>query len=49
MKENKTTKIDIRMSIQEKEIIKEYAAAHNLSISELVRMALNQIIGGQKL
>lgn len=46
MLENKTTKIEIRMSIQEKEAIKEYAAAHNLSISELVRLALNQKIGG---
>lgn len=48
MKEAKQTKLDVRMSIQEKEIIKEYAAAHNLTISELVRMALNQVIGGNK-
>jgi len=48
MLDTKQTKIEIRMSIQEKEAIKEYAAAHNLSISELVRIALNQKIGGSK-
>lgn len=48
MLETKQTKIEIRMSIQEKERIKEYAAAHDLSISELVRIALNQIIGGKQ-
>lgn len=46
MKENKTTKIDVRMSQQEKEALKAYAEAHNTTISELVRMALNNIMRG---
>lgn len=47
MKENKNTKIDVRMSQQEKELLKAFAADRNLTISELVRQALNQIIGGK--
>ncbi len=46
MKENKTTKIDIRMTTQEKEQLKEFAEGCNITISELVRQALNNIIGG---
>jgi predicted DNA binding CopG/RHH family protein len=46
MAEAKQAKIEIRMSIQEKDAIKEYAAAHNLTVSELVRIALNKTIGG---
>lgn len=46
MKENKTTKIDIRMTAQEKEQLKAFAEGRNISISELVRQALNNIIGG---
>ena len=48
MADTKQAKIEIRMSVQEKDIVKEYATAHSLSVSELVRMALNQIIGGKK-
>lgn len=48
MKENKSTKIDIRISQEEKERFKAFAAERDLSLSELVRMALNYIVGGQK-
>lgn len=48
MRDNKNTKIDIRMSIQEKEQLKEYAAAAGMSISEFVRMAIYHQIGGKK-
>ena len=48
MRENKTTKIDIRISQEEKDRFKAYAAERNVSLSELVRMALNYVVGGQK-
>lgn len=47
MKPGKTTKLDVRMSQQEKEILKEFAAERNITMSELVRQALNYIIGGK--
>lgn len=40
MKENKSVRIEIRLTPREKELIKEYACAHDISVSELVRMAL---------
>ena len=46
MKDIKTVKLDIRLTAAEKELIKKFAADHNLTMSELVRSALNQIIGG---
>ena len=46
MKDNKTTKIDVRMTIQEKEQLKQFAESRKITISELVRQALNNIIGG---
>lgn len=48
MKDNKTTKIDVRMSQQEKEQLKAYAAEHETTISELVRQALNYIMRGNQ-
>ena len=45
MKESKTTKIDIRLTTQEKERLKQFAAERKTTISELVRQALNQIMG----
>ena len=46
MKENKTVKIEVRLTPREKELIKEYASARNTTISELVRMALlNKVMG----
>ena len=41
MKESKTTKIDIRLTTQEKERLKQFAAERKTTISELVRQALN--------
>ena len=43
-KETKDTKIDFRLTKAEKEYIKEYAAAHNMSVGELIRMALDRLI-----
>lgn len=40
MKENKSVRIEIRLTPREKELIKAYAEAHNTNVSELVRLAL---------
>lgn len=44
MKENKNVRIEIRMTPIEKEKLKEFAAKHNTTISELVRQALTEFI-----
>lgn len=48
MRENKTTKIDVRMSQQEKEKLKAIAAERGLTISEFVRAALYQYTAQNK-
>ena len=40
MKEVKTKKIDVRVTPEEKELIKAQAAAYDLTVSELIRKAL---------
>ena len=40
MKDKKSAKIEVRLTPKEKELIKEYAEAHHITISELVRWAL---------
>ena len=37
MKDKRTAKIDIRVTPEEKELIKEYAAKHDMKVSELIR------------
>ena len=39
-KEIKNVRIEVRLTPREKELIKNYASAHNTTISELVRIAL---------
>ena len=46
MKENKDFQIKVRLTQTERRAVQEYAAAHNLSISELVRQALYRYLGG---
>lgn len=41
MKDNKTTRIEIRVTPKEKDMIKEWAAKHNITVSEAVRMLCN--------
>lgn len=49
MKENKNVSIEFRLTPKEKELIKEFAREHNLSVSEFIRMAcFNQINKGDK-
>ena len=48
MKEIKDKKIDFRVSATEKERIKEYAEEHEMTVSELLRAALNRFIAIEK-
>ena len=48
MKEKREYQLKVRLTNSEKERVTEFAAAHNITISELVRQALNYIIGGNK-
>ena len=44
MKENKCVSIEFRLTPREKELIKEYAKEHNISVSEFIRITcLNKI------
>lgn len=43
MKEIKNTKIELRITQQDKEKIKEYADKHNMTMSEFIRFACEKI------
>lgn len=43
MKENKQENIKVRITTKEKERIAEYCEAHNITISEFIRMAVSRI------
>jgi antitoxin component of RelBE/YafQ-DinJ toxin-antitoxin module len=44
LKETKETYLKMRVTTKEKERVKEYAEAHNMTVSELMRMALDRIM-----
>lgn len=44
MKENKQENIKVRITPKEKERIVEYCEAHNLSISEFIRIAVSRML-----
>lgn len=46
MKENREYQLKVRLTNSEKEALVEAAAASNMSISDFVRMAIYQRIGG---
>jgi len=46
MKENKDYQLKVRLTKSERELLVEAASSANVSISEYVRMALYQKIGG---
>ena len=48
MKENKDSQIKVRLTQTERKAVQDYAAAHSLTISELVRQALYRMLGGNK-
>lgn len=44
MKENKDFQIKFRLTASQKQAIEEYCQAHNLSVSEFLRMAVNEFL-----
>lgn len=44
MKENKTVQIKFRLTENQKKEVEAYAAAHCLNISEVMRLALNELL-----
>lgn len=44
IKETKETYLKMRVTTKEKERVKEYAEAHDMTISELMRMALDRLM-----
>ena len=44
VKETKDTFFKMRMTKEEKEYLKEYAEAHDMTLSDLIRMALDRVI-----
>lgn len=48
MRENKTVQIKFRLTESQKQQVEEYAAAAGLNISEVMRLALNELLGGNK-
>lgn len=44
MKERRNQKIEIRFTEREKQELQDYAAAHDITVSELVRMALYKVM-----
>ncbi len=48
MKENRDYQLKVRLTNSEKEKLLEYAAAHELTISDLVRAAIYRFIGGKQ-
>lgn len=44
MKENKDCQIKVRITAVQKEQIERYCEAHNLNVSQFLRMAIDEII-----
>lgn len=47
MKEIKEVQIKVRITPKEKEKIMEYCKLHSLTISQFLRMAINEVLGGK--
>lgn len=47
MKEIKDYQVKVRLTQTEKQAVQEFAAAHNITISELLRQALYRYLGGK--
>ena len=48
MTDNKTTRIEIRLTEKEKQQIKDYAINHNTTVSKLFREFLQKILKGEE-
>lgn len=46
MKETKNTFIKVRVTETERKQIQEYAQAHNMTVSDLIRSAIYRVMGG---
>ena len=46
MKENKDFQLKVRLTKSEREILVQFAEKHSLTMSEVVRAALEKMIGG---
>ncbi len=44
MKENKTVQIKFRLTESQKKQVEEYAAAAGMNVSEVMRLALNELL-----
>lgn len=44
MKENKTVQIKFRLTESQKKQVEEYAVAQNMNVSEVMRLALNELL-----
>ena len=48
MKENKTVQIKFRLTQSQKELVEKYAEAAGLNISEVMRLAIAELLGGSQ-
>ena len=48
MRENKTVQVKVRLTATQKEELENYCAAHNLNISEALRLAITELLNGGK-
>ena len=46
MKENKSEQIKVRITPTEKEKVQEYCEANAITISQFMRLAINELLGG---
>ena len=49
MKENKEEQIKVRITPTEKKKIMEYCEINNLTVSQFVRMAISEVLGGKQI
>lgn len=48
MKENKECQIKVRVTANQKERIDKYCEVNGLNLSQFLRLAINEILGGYK-
>lgn len=48
MKENKSVQIKVRITPTEKEVLQSYCEANDISVSQCLRQALREFLGGKQ-
>ena len=48
MKENKDVQLKFRLTTSQKTQIENYCATHNITVSEFLRMTVNEFLGGKQ-